>query len=332
MRNFKTATVLLFFIFTIYFLWGEDKIPMSFEAGIITEYLTGQTLYQIGDYIKNKDGKVFDVPFNMSQLKFTINDPLIHAGFKLSEFKPGWSIEAGIKKNIPLIKDTLYDSDWGAWYLDGYPWANYYTLDIYSTSGCTKDIWLGYIYTAVKFWSFKNLSLSFNSGLEYDYYFFEASDGNQYYPSYNQYKDYLPSSYSGTDIFDSVGIRYTINEIVLPILTYFKADMWLFHLKIGGGGLCGLYYDNDDHVLRSKKSIGTGMLIGARGEIGLEYEISKNLTLKADGRFDYLTGSGEQTQTRYQDTQEGPAGFIGTLGQKIETYFWNVGIGISYKL
>ncbi len=327
---FKMIVPFTIFILLTSICRGGNTSTNSLQVGIGSGYLYGQTLYQIGDYWNYKNGAV-DIPFQLSQLKFTMSDPILYFTFEFYNFIPDWDIKISLQKNIPLITGKMFDSDWGYWYLNGNTWADKHTLDIYSQSDSRDDIWLAYIHPIIHCWTWGPIVFQFLFGLEVQYFYFETENLFQTYPSYGQYSNFLSPIYAQNIKTNIVAIRRSFVEFIFPILNNFTINAGPFQFRFGGGTLPGFFSDVDDHILRSKRSTSFGILFGGRGFANIVYEIIPNLTITADCTFDYITGSGDQEQIRYQPTSEGEAGSLGHVGEIIETIKVVGGLIIAYK-
>ena len=140
--------------------WEEKELlrPMAKVSRRSESYITigigklgGDTTYQIGGNYVTPLGSG-QVHFPISELEFPLDVWMVSVeGSK--EFAEKWKVSVGVKKNITSDAGKMKDSDWGAWYLEGYAWAEKDTLDIYSESDAELDALIMDINLRYRFWT-----------------------------------------------------------------------------------------------------------------------------------------------------------------------------------
>lgn len=264
----------------------------------------GEATYQIGGIVKTSNGDSV-LHFPISELKFPVS---LRIGTIYYDLK----INQQANLNINLSRDLvggggkLADSDWLR------PSSG--QADIFSES----DLNSGYFEAGIQ-WLYKigtviypkNIRREFYAGLGYLHQglAFTASNLVQSFPS-------DPSRDSET-----VGGKVLNYQMIEDI------PFWSFGLKqnIGRGILSAEFKnapnlkisDKDDHLLRAK--LAEGELTGSATifNIGLEYPFNGRLAGYIKYNYQQIEASGKQTQTRYKETNEGPAGTIAVLDEKI---------------
>jgi hypothetical protein len=215
----------------------------------------------------------------------------------------------------------MQDSDWGYWYLGGYSWASSSSLDVYSESDTTFDLWT--VNLAMDFRIVKQSGFEFRIGFgaEYSRMFFEIRNLDQWYPSYNRYSSHLSSGYSSHYLIPGLVLTYTLNSPFFLVNSLFRFEWENFSLDLGMALFTGYFWDSDDHILRKKLSNGSGSVYGLRPTVHLSWQPVNSWALSMKLNGTYQSGNGEQAQNRYETTGEGPAGAIGQVSEKIESLY-----------
>jgi len=282
--------------------------------------LDGYTKYQIGGKVEGPSGSSY-VHFPISELEFPLSVPMV--SLEVSTESPGpWKFGAIIKKNIARSAGKAKDSDWGAYYLEGYSWAEQNTLDIYSESDAdlnavTVDINLRYRWYNKSGWSLF-------AGLRYSYenFDYELSDLDQWYPSSDYYvgEDAGHSCTSGK--VGSYNVIYNIPY--LEITSMFTIN---HTITIQGGlGYSPLVHvtDEDHHILRDL--VYEGDFYGDAVMIFLDarYNVTEKWFLRIDYKKTALDADGE-SKAYYR-------GFIygHTIEQAIESEQTYTSLSIGY--
>lgn len=242
-------------------VWGLDL-----AAGIGA--LSGHTTYQIGGRISTPLGSG-RVHFPISELEFPLNVYMVSLGTNI-EFKNKWEVSASVKKNVTDDSGKMKDSDWGAWWLEGYPWAEQNTLDIYSESDAELDVLMFDVNLRYKLYK----GISIGLGYTHQNFDYEISNLHQWYPSYNYYFGMA----SPHDRIDGKVLTYevTYNIPYIEIAFMGKAtDNLYVEVSLGYSPIVDAE-DEDHHLLRSKVNKsdcdGDAILLSLEGR----YDLPKN--------------------------------------------------------
>ena len=270
----------------------------------------GETTYQIGGRIDAND---LSIPFHfpVSELRFPMDvivakvdvDMLIYEkiNFKLSAIH-----------NLNRNSGFLEDSDWLS--------SNSKNPDIFSKSDATVDLWEINVksqYRLTKnYWTGIGLMASQRA--------FAASNVTQIYPNdpskppITKSGKVITYSHSQLTPFWEFGIDQPLKDKLSMQIEYgYSPYVWVS--------------DRDDHLLRSK--LATGSLIGQsyQWKFGLTYPLSENLSGNLSYVYQNMTATGRQSQSRYQDTSEGPKGPIAELDQRSLSEHWALTMGMTYQ-
>lgn len=122
----------IFFVFCLC-LSTNAVATTTFDLDLGVEKMEGDTTYQIGGNIFSTDGYQMVIPFPVSALEWPLDIWLsrLDACMNIDNL---WRINGVIKKNINDPDGKMKDSDWGVFYMDGYPGTLPTDLDIYSES------------------------------------------------------------------------------------------------------------------------------------------------------------------------------------------------------
>jgi len=243
--------------------------------------LSGDTTYQIGGALSTPSGSS-QLHFPISELEFPLDIWMISVeGSK--EFAKKWKVSVGAKKSYTSDAGKMKDSDWGAWYLDGYAWAEKETLDIYSESDAKLDALIMDINLRYRFYEKSNWSLIAGLGYIRQNFDYAVSNLDQWYPSYYYYYgvDAGHSYVSGKVL--TYKITYSIPYIEIGIQRSFK-DKFSVDASLGYSSIVDAE-DEDVHILRSRVSEadcdGDAIMFFLKGR----YDFSKNWFVMAE--FDY---------------------------------------------
>jgi hypothetical protein len=325
-RNIFIGIILVLTLAPIWML-GSETNNLRISAGV--SYLNGYMLYQIGNIVAIPGEGTYNIGFIISQLKFPMNCPVADVGLKW-RLDENFLLDFHLQKNIPYINGKMEDSDWGYWYLSGYSWADYTTMDIFSKSDAALDLWkadalLNYIILDIN-----PAIIVIKGGIEYSYYHYDVRDLDQWYPSYDVYRSYISSEYGLHDYVDGLVGTYQAHKIALISGGLLKLGWEKWNAAIGADLILGMVFDMDDHILRKKKMEGSLFMYGIRGNLGLSWEISDRWSMNLKFNAEYDHADGDQTQTRYEATSEGPVGLIVTIDEIWESAFLSSGISVSY--
>jgi len=238
--------------------WEEKELlrPMAKVSRRSESYITagigrlsGDTTYQIGGTIVHPLGSS-QLHFPISELEFPLDVWMVSIeGSK--EFAEKWKVSAGVKKNITSDAGKMKDSDWGAYYLEGYP-AEQNTLDIYSESTAELDALI--IDFNLRYRFYEKSNWSFIAGLGYTRQNFDYAISNldQWYPSsYYYFGEDRGHDYASGKVL-TYKITYTIPYIEIGIQRSFK-DKFSVEASLGYSSIVDAK-DEDVHILRAMVS------------------------------------------------------------------------------
>ncbi|HNV47930.1 MAG TPA: omptin family outer membrane protease [Spirochaetota bacterium] len=302
---------------------------VSGEAGI--ERIFGYTQYRIGGKVTPAKGKAGTLHYPVSELQFPLDVYWLSIG-GMVKFTDDVRANGSFKTNVNRDAGKMKDSDWGYWYLQGKTWADYRTLDVYSLSDASLK---GYILDAdIQFRAFEMepFTLHLGVGFMYQYFGYDISNLDQWYPSYNTYRAYLSPTYSNHDYVRDLIMTYTV-EYFIPYLELVP------ELKVGAAALLSaqlglapyvIARDVDDHILRSKVMDGSATGWAFMASIKGEYYIDKTVSVSLAAGYLWIWTKGKQSQSFYETTDESTAGYIGTIENRIITEQYYVRIGAAY--
>ncbi len=276
---------------------AEEQV--SFGLGVNLGLLTGSTLYNIKFPI-NETANGITLLEGESELEFPLDSAIGVITASLGK-KGHWSIDLSLSKNIKedtgktpdydilTIQDTKTGMTERGWV-------------IYSESDTDMDAFL--MDLTGKFYIIKRprISLGLAAGYRYQSFSFEVSNVEQesIWPEYTGYKAGKAATYEITYSIPYAGAALDWRPSSRFSMNFSFAYGWAFA------------EDEDDHILRSKKSTaksdGPYYSIKADGNISLSRRLSILLGLE----YLRIETEGTQDQIRYANTSEGPAGTIGT--------------------
>jgi len=265
MKNQILILLLIFIFIPALLSSAAEKLPYDVTIG--AGLLHGDTTYQIGGNTVYSDGSRETIHFPLSELEFPINTYMLSISGTI-EFSQQLTGTIGIKKTIADDSDKLKDSDWGVWHIGGELPHNSSTcsptlctadtLDIYSESDATLDAFIFDINLRYKFpdSKFKKSSLGLFAGVgyRYEYFDYEVSDLDQWYPSF---EDYFGFDF-GHEYASSTVLTYDIHYNIAYIEAGASMELSKFIEIDASIGFSPLVYvkDRDNHLLRDKISRG----------------------------------------------------------------------------
>lgn len=303
-------------IFTVLFNTNLKAVD-GIKIGIETQKLDGFSSYTIGGITESKFGQVV-FHFPVSQLTFPSN---IYTG-KINvtgRLNQSHSFNLSFQKNLNSYSGKLEDSDWLS--------SKSTEKDIYSESDTFLNLlsynakW-DYIVNSIIYPNNDKTTYTFSIGYEHQDFGFEARDLEQWYPS------------------DPTKEKKTQEGKVITYDLSTKIPYWAFNINqtLGKASIgIGVGYspyvklsDKDDHVLRSKLAKGslTGQMEFAT--LSLNYQFSKSFSSFINYQYRLIQSHGIQVQSRYQDTDEGKAGHIADLDEKIDSELSSLSFGLAY--
>jgi outer membrane protease len=299
------------------------EMPRSSESYITVGIgkLGGDTTYQIGGTVVTPLGSG-QVHFPISELEFPLDVWMVSVeGSK--EFAEKWKVSVGVKKNITGDAGKMKDSDWGAYFLDGYAWAEKDTLDIYSESDAELDALIMDINLRYRF--YEKPSWAFFAGLGYIHqnFDYEISNLNQWYPSSTYYFGAdLPHDFVSGKVL-TYEITYSIPYIEIGLQGAFKKNFSV-ETSIGYSPIVDAE-DEDVHILRDRVSEadceGDAILFSLRAR----FDFSKNWLVMAE--FDYTKIEVDGTSKTYDR-----GAYSHTIDQEItsEQFFGGFSVGYAF--
>jgi len=268
--------------------------------------LGGDTTYQIGGNYFTPAGSG-QMHFPISELEFPLDVWMVSVEAS-KEFAKKWKVSVGAKKNITSDAGKMKDSDWGAYFLEGYAWAQKDTLDIYSESDGELDALIMDINLRYRFYEKTNWAFIVGIGYIRQNFDYAISNLNQWYPSSNYYFGVdLPHTLASGKIM-TYEITYSIPYIEIGVQGSFK-DEFSVEASFGYSSLVDAQ-DEDVHILRAKVAEGhcdgDAILLSLRAR----FDFSKNWFLLAE--FDHTKIDTDGWQEQYIDGVR-----IGRIDQEI---------------
>ncbi len=283
--------------------YGEIKYTIEPNVG----KLYGHTLYNISgtEYL---EGYGY---FNWaSKLEWPIDSTV--AGLNLAiDIDNTYAVEVGARKNISRDTGKIGDSD----YLEGVRF-------IYSESDTEMDMLELNVKARFNVYRRQKNTLGIIGGFRYQDFSFEAS---------NLVQEDIWGGYITVDgLVGTYKVKYSIPFVGVG-----------FNIRLGERTVLDLatqlgyviVKDEDDHVLRKKKSTGdsAGYSLGVSGSLMLN--LTPNVFMELKSEYTSITAYGKQTQTWYETTEEVAAGTtIEDIDLKIESSqaMATLGIGVRF--
>lgn len=278
--------------------------------------LNGDTTYQIGGTVDTPSGSV-KLHFPISELEFPLDVYMVSLEGSIG-FANKWKVSAGVKKNITDDAGKMKDSDWGYYWLEGYPWAEQSTLDIYSESDADLDAFIIDINLRYR------VHRGFLVGLGYIHqnFDYEVSNLDQWYPSSDYYfgVDFPHDRVSGRVL--EYEVTYNIPYVEIAFMGK-ATDNFTVETRIGYSPMVNVE-DEDQHLLRSKVNKGDCDGTAILFSFGGRYDFFKNWFLTLE--FDYA---------EIETDGESEAFFFGvydhTIDLEIESMQLFAGIAVGYE-
>jgi outer membrane protease len=215
-----------------------------FDVTVGLGKLGGHTTYQIGGTFSTPSG-TGEVHFPISELEFPLDVYMVSLGASV-RFAEKLKLSVSVKKNITDDAGKMKDSDWGAYWLGGYGWAEQGTLDIYSESDADLDALIVNVNARYRIYR------GFFMGLGYMHqnFDYEISNLDQWYPSSNYYfgVDSPHDRVSGTTL--TYEVTYNIPYIEIGFMGK-VSDTFTVEMSLGYSSIVDAE-DEDHHLLRSK--------------------------------------------------------------------------------
>jgi len=282
---------------------------------------SGDTTYQIGGRVDIGGLGSYKLHFPISELEFPLDLYMISVGGSI-EFAEKWKVNIGVKKNITTDAGKMKDSDWGYWWLSGYPWAKQNTLDIYSESDADLDALMMDINLRYRFYQGSNWSFAAGLGYIGENFDYKVSNLDQWYPSSVYYFGYD----FGHDYISGKVLTYEARYSIpyMEIATELKIkDRLRVEASLGYSPIVNVT-DEDNHILRDKISKGdcdgNATLFSLKGR----YEFWKPWLLMIELGYISIDADGKQTQ--YLEGE-----LLGTIDQKIKSTQTFIDFAVNYS-
>jgi hypothetical protein len=315
-----TSAIIFLIIITVDNLYPNNTSRKRFNVSAGLEKYYGFTQYTIGGRVELPDGTVGYVQFPMSELKFQLDVFMLFLGFSATVFDR-LLISINARTNIDTDTGTMQDSDWGTWYQEGNPWASPTTLDIYSESDAELRAYV--MNFKLQYRALQSTQFTFGVGLGFLFqrFDFEIRNTKQWYPSYDIYQAYLDIGYSNIYYMPGRVLTYVVDYYI----PYFELAL-VYRIK-GNVSILGSIEispytwaeDIDDHILRSKEGRGNSEGTYASCSLAGRYVFTQDFYLEMGIHYMVIKTEGEQVQTRYATTVEGPPGRIGTIQNELKS-------------
>lgn len=297
-----------------------DKPGFTYEVSPRVGLMSGSTSYRIGGDFSGPDGSGYSLD-RLSELKFPLGVEMLWLGagarynlpygdkFRRTRYGGAIVVEGEYGRNFTRNAGKMEDSDWTEPYFPN-------LRTIYSTSDATLIAENLELLVRVNPLEVKGAFFGWRLGLGAGYlrqrYDYDISNVVQWsiYPEYN-------GSFKGKALTYEVTYGIPYAEIATGI-TFGQGDPVSGSLDARVGYSSWAHAsDRDDHLLRSKvatgKADGDALILRLRGRVTFLRYLFVTLGVTSVS----IDTSGAQTQRRYAENDEGPAGLIGTIDTKI---------------
>jgi len=283
---------------------------------------SGDTTYQIGGTIDLAGGESEEIHFPLSQLEFPLDVYMVSVGGSI-EFAEKWKVNVGVKKNITSDAGKMKDSDWGIYWLEGYPWGEQDTLDIYSESDADLDALMMDINLRYRFYERSDWSFAAGVGYIRQNFDYEVSNLDQWYPSSNYYFGYdWPHDHVSGKII-TYEARYSIPYVEIATGSKLK-DKFHVEASLGYSPMVNVT-DEDNHILRDRVTKGDcdgdAILFSLKGH----YEFRKPWFLTIQVGYMSIDTDGKETQ--YLEGE-----LYCTIDKKIKSQQMFIGFAVVYPI
>ena len=285
----------------------------SIQAGV--GYWMGDATYSIGGETHVPGEGTFILPDKISELKFPLDVAYGSVGGNLI-WNRNFEIFGTLTMNLTEPSSKMEDSDWGVIDDSG-------SLDIYSESDAqlnavTFDGGARYWLPVTASTNRAVWSLGAGPSLLYKHLDWTISNVDQWYPS-------QPAL--GHDTQSGVVATYNA-DIVMP---YLDACVKIQHKRLSGRAEIGfgpaLVLDEDDHILRQKRSTATLLGFGLKSAAEIRYDLTRQLFALA--RIDMLSinATGTSKDEGYGGDLEG---FYAEINENFTLTSFTGGLSIGY--
>lgn len=286
----------------------------SLQAG--AGYLTGNSTHSIGGHAWLPEEGSINLPDKISELVFPLDVACGSVAGNLL-WNGRFELHGRVTENLTDPSTKMNDSDWGVISDSG-------TLDIYSESDAELTALSADVGGRIWFYptppnSRFVLSMGFGPSLLYQHWDWTISNVDQRYPSR---PDWVHETQSG------VVATYSA-DIVMP---YLSACAVVKYQRLTGRAELGIgpavVQDQDDHILRQKRSTADMAGAGATASIELRYELTKHLFTLA--RLDTLSiqASGTSVDQGYGGDL---TGYYAEIDEQFTLISLSGGLAIGYS-
>ena len=245
----------------------------SLQAG--AGYWLGDATYSIGGRAWTPQTGTVQLPDKISELSFPLDVPFGSVGGNLI-WKDRFEVFGTFMGNLTDPSSKVKDSDWGVFSDAG-------TLDIYSESDATLsaiavDVGGRYWFRSTSPTNRFACSVGMGPSLLYQHLDWTLSNVDQWYPSRPQLAH---------DTLSGVAATY-YSDIVMPYLDgciIVKFNQFSGRLEAGFGP--AVVQDEDNHIVRQKRSTATMAGVGVKTAAELRYDLTRHLFILA--RVDALS-------------------------------------------
>jgi hypothetical protein len=292
-------------------------------------YTGGDVTYQIGGHVVDNTG-TYDIYFPISELRWPITVPVATIGADLS-LTDNLLIYGTFLTNLQRFSGKMKDLDWE---------YQYWSVSTYSESNSNINQFNTDI--GIEYWindknrpnanstviDFQHPTYGIGAGLMFQDYKWEASDAEQWNPLFEQYGYYFPHIILPGPVGTyKAAIQFYYAELIARV----KNDILLFEASFGYSPLA-IVDDEDDHLLRGKRSKGHTTGYGFKMNLNGRYDISRTFFLTASGYYLYIQTQGTSNNLVY--AQLDPYLTVGeqwAIDEKVVSGQWKVSLGAGVR-
>ena len=289
----------------------------ALELSIIPLFQYGYTSYQIGGNFTEVGKTPQRIHSPLSELKFPVNGPLIKAKVLHTFSSKKQTIMAQVYSDFADHSwGEMKDSDWG---VEAYIEQNNAPkdrLEIFSKSKTSADFSGANLLFLTTISQTSRIQKQLGVGYRLNYFSFVCSDLNQ--EQLTPYTQALIGGGNKTLFIPGEVIAYKVLYQLPYVTASFKKITHHkdYSLSISLSPFARVT-DEDDHILRSKRSTGQSSGSALWVESALTLKPSSKLHLQMGVAGFYLQTNGTQTQTQYKAFNGMSIGDIGTIDQHI---------------
>jgi len=290
---------------------GNWKGDLKAGAG----YWAGDATYSIGGNAWTPEDGNVRLPDKVSELTFPLNVVFASLGGSLC-WKDRLELHGDVMANLTDPSAKVKDSDWGVFEDDG-------QLDVYSESDAqlsavAADVGARYWFRRLASTNRFSWSIGAGPGVMVQRLDWTISNLDQSYPRY-------PSE--GHD-YESGEVGTYQAQIVMPyvdVSAVFKVKRLGARIGLGIGP--ALVSDEDDHILRKKRSTADMVGVGVKASGEVRYDFTRHLFGLARVEALSVQASGTQEQKGYGGDL---VGFRGEVDEEFSSTSVNAGLALGY--